>query len=98
MSVKIIKKFILDITGHIRLQRVTLTEREEMKKKEKEQSRRRDEEQELYRAMGHWVKYTRGLHHQVGHCQGYAFQCRLIKLGTTVDIGVHCDIHTLPIC
>lgn len=55
-------------TGHIRLARITLADREEQKKKDREQEKlakknKEKEEEEVDRSK--WCKYTLGLKHQV---------------------------------
>lgn len=52
--------------GHVHLNRVTMAEKEETKKREKieqRQNARRDENEEVDRST--WAKYTLGLKHQV---------------------------------
>ena len=62
-----LKHWVAFVTGHCRLHRITLAERDEQKKRDREQEKQakkkdRDEE-EVDRSQ--WCKYTLGLKHQV---------------------------------
>ena len=54
------------LAGHVRLQRVTALNREDLKKKDKQDGgkKKKDEEEEVDRTT--WSKFTRGLRHLVG--------------------------------
>ncbi|CAG5131375.1 unnamed protein product, partial [Candidula unifasciata] len=58
--------------GHLRLNRITSTDREEFKKKEKEQKRRKEDEEEVRPIV--WIKYTMGLKHQVWKQKGEEYR------------------------
>ena len=51
--------------GHLKMQRMTVVDREERKKTEKREKRERDEEEEKNRLAYNFVKYTVRLKHQV---------------------------------
>ena len=57
---------LLGATGHTRLQRITQSDREDMKKREKDARRQQDTEEDRERMT--WIKYTLGLKHQVSGC------------------------------
>ncbi|KAK3091634.1 hypothetical protein FSP39_021392 [Pinctada imbricata] len=59
--------------GHSKLHKITLLEREEMKKKEKEY-RKLKEEEEVARGPLVWIKYTLGLKHQVWKQKGEEYR------------------------
>ncbi|XP_059156808.1 nucleosome-remodeling factor subunit BPTF-like isoform X2 [Physella acuta] len=58
--------------GHLRLNRITMSDREEWKKKEKEQRRRKEDEDEVRPVI--WIKYTMGLKHQVWKQKGEEYR------------------------
>ncbi|XP_005095843.3 nucleosome-remodeling factor subunit NURF301 [Aplysia californica] len=58
--------------GHLRLNRITVADREEWKKKEKEQRRRKEDEEEVRPVV--WIKYTMGLKHQVWKQKGEEYR------------------------
>ncbi|CAL1541774.1 unnamed protein product, partial [Lymnaea stagnalis] len=58
--------------GHLRLNRITMSDREEWKKKEKEQRRRKEDEEEVRPVV--WIKYTMGLKHQVWKQKGEEYR------------------------
>lgn len=62
-----------DQLGHIKLQRVTASEREERKKQEKREKKEKEEEEERNRCFNH-VKYTLGLKHQVWKQKGEEYR------------------------
>ncbi|XP_050394423.2 nucleosome-remodeling factor subunit BPTF [Patella vulgata] len=64
-----------DHLGHCRLQRITGTDKEEIKKKEKEIRRRTEEEYEGRPAV--WIKYPLGLKHQVWKMKGEEYRVTL---------------------
>ena len=52
------------LSGHLRLNRITIADREEWKKKEKDQKKNKDDDDAGLRPVV-WIKYTLGLKHQV---------------------------------
>ncbi|XP_071445006.1 nucleosome-remodeling factor subunit NURF301 isoform X3 [Hetaerina americana] len=60
--------------GHIRLQRLTASEREERKRQEKKDKKEKEEEEERNRMTYHFVKYTLGLRHQVWKQKGEEYR------------------------
>ncbi|KAH9489881.1 hypothetical protein Btru_044487 [Bulinus truncatus] len=58
--------------GHLRLRRITMSDREEWKKKEKEQRKRKEDEEEVRPVI--WIKYTMGLKHQVWKQKGEEYR------------------------
>ncbi|KAG8222876.1 hypothetical protein J437_LFUL003521 [Ladona fulva] len=60
--------------GHIRLQRLTASEREERKRQEKKEKKEKEEEEERNRMTYHFVKYTLGLRHQVWKQKGEEYR------------------------
>ncbi|XP_013060531.2 nucleosome-remodeling factor subunit NURF301-like isoform X2 [Biomphalaria glabrata] len=58
--------------GHLHLNRITLSDREEWKKKEKEQRKRKEDEEEVRPVI--WIKYTMGLKHQVWKQKGEEYR------------------------
>lgn len=63
-----------DKLGHIKLQRITLAEREEKKKLDKREKRERDDEEERNRLAINFVKYSLGLKHQVAKLKGEEYR------------------------
>lgn len=63
-----------DKLGHIKLQRITLAEREEKKKLDKREKRERDDEEERNRLSMNFVKYSLGLKHQVAKLKGEEYR------------------------
>lgn len=60
--------------GHVKLHRITSTEREEKKKLEKREKRERDDEEERNRLAFNFVKYSLGLKHQVWKQKGEEYR------------------------
>ncbi|XP_017842948.1 nucleosome-remodeling factor subunit NURF301 isoform X2 [Drosophila busckii] len=60
--------------GHIQLQRISSSEREERKKLEKREKRERDDEEERNRLAFNYIKYSLGLKHQVWKQKGEEYR------------------------
>lgn len=63
-----------DKLGHLKLQRISLAEREEKKKLDKREKRERDDEEERNRLSINFVKYSLGLKHQVAKLKGEEYR------------------------
>lgn len=62
-----------DQLGHVKLQRVTATEREEKKRQDKKEKKEKEDEEERNRLFN-FVKYTLGLKHQVWKQKGEEYR------------------------
>ncbi|XP_049831961.1 nucleosome-remodeling factor subunit NURF301 isoform X2 [Schistocerca gregaria] len=60
--------------GHVKLQRMTASEREERKRQEKKDKKDKEEEEERNRLTYNFVKYTLGLKHQVWKQKGEEYR------------------------
>lgn len=60
--------------GHIRLQRLTASEREERKKVEKREKKEKEDEEERNRLSANFIKYTLGLKHSVQKQKGEEYR------------------------
>ncbi|XP_063224982.1 nucleosome-remodeling factor subunit NURF301 isoform X2 [Bacillus rossius redtenbacheri] len=60
--------------GHVKMQRMTATEREERKRQDKKDKKEKEEEEERNRLTYNFVKYTLGLKHQVWKQKGEEYR------------------------
>ncbi|XP_013407675.1 nucleosome-remodeling factor subunit BPTF [Lingula anatina] len=60
--------------GHVRMQRITAADKEELKKREKELRKQKKDEDEDWNDRSTWVKYTLGLKHQVWKQKGEEYR------------------------